>query len=299
MNTGIVNDALALCLNIYNSVPPNDKWTVVNIGRSSFSTFTYQLYPEIPTGFGYNYDNTPKLLTDEGVIEAMTLSKWYTGIGSGNKVSYDFVTSIAIAKGYLNKEQRCSYYWKYKSYGDDFGPKCPGQFAILVNMDALRNFYSKYSPTIAEESSTQNRENPESQKKMIDEALIEEIKDIKLKRICVEINTTPEQNVLSLSQSIGEALKWAVWLKAKQKDTKLKESIGLEALLDEAIVNSYFESNAAIRFLKNFKNNFMKTAFDMVRHDESYVPDLTILNPQIDALEHILRELFKIKKQPE
>lgn len=43
----------------------------------------------------------------------------------------------------------------------------------------------------------------------------------------------------------------------------------------------------------------MKTAFDMVRHDESYVPDLTILDPQIDALEHILRELSKVKEQSE
>lgn len=292
MNTGIVNDALALCLSIYNSTPPSDSWVIVNIARSSFPTFTYPNNTEIPTGFGYGYDNTPKLLKDEKVIEAMTPKRWYLIISTGNASDYDLITPIALTKGYFKKGERCNYYWKYKTYGDDYGPEPPGHYSVLINMDSLKKFYAKYNQTTqGGTSSKKGEENKLFQKRMLDQKLIESIKKIKLKRICVEINTTPDQNVLSLSQSIGEALKWIIYQKAKQKHTKLKPNIGLEALLDEVISKSYFKSNASNRFLKDFKNNFMKTQYDMVRHDEDYVPDIKILNPQIDALEHILKEL--------
>lgn len=141
-----------------------------------------------------------------------------------------------------------------------------------------------------------SEKNQNSKKRIIDQSIIDSIPNNKLKKICNEINTTPDENVLSLSQSIGEGLKWAVWIKAKQKNTKLTVSTGLKALLDEAVNNNYFKSNAAARFLKEFKDNFMKTAFDMVRHDEEYVPDIQVLNPQIDALEYILKELEPSEK---
>ncbi len=129
-------------------------------------------------------------------------------------------------------------------------------------------------------------------KKKLAEEIVNLISDRKLKTLCIEINNTPDSNVLSLAQNIGETLKWCLWYKAKQMNTGLNEKVGLEQLLDETINKSYFKSNAASRFIKDFKNNFLKTGYDMVRHSESYIPDIVLLNPALDALEIILKECF-------
>lgn len=128
------------------------------------------------------------------------------------------------------------------------------------------------------------------QRRRLGEALIAKLTNPKVRAICLEINTTPDGNVIALSQLLGEALKWSLWHKAKQNGTTLKEDGNLQPLLKEAIDKNYFSGNAPKRFLKDFRDNHMKTSFDMIRHSESYVPDLTVLNPQFDALEAILEE---------
>jgi hypothetical protein len=71
--------------------------------------------------------------------------------------------------------------------------------------------------------------------------------------------------------------------------------MGLERLLDEAIARPYYSGNAVNRFLREFRNNFMKTSYDMVRHDATYIPNSSsAFGPAIDALEHILKETFPI-----
>ena len=67
----------------------------------------------------------------------------------------------------------------------------------------------------------------------------------------------------------------------------------LSKLLEDAINHPYYSSNAAIKFLKDFKG-FLKTGYDMVRHDPAYIPDIVVINPAIDALEHVLKETFLI-----
>ena len=65
--------------------------------------------------------------------------------------------------------------------------------------------------------------------------------------------------------------------------------------MDEAINKPYYSGNAATRFLKDFKNNFQKTSYDMVRHDPGYIPNsVNAFGPAIDALEHILKETFPV-----
>jgi hypothetical protein len=124
------------------------------------------------------------------------------------------------------------------------------------------------------------------------EEIVNRVSDAKVRQLCVEINAAPDQSVLALAQLIGEALKWALWRKAKLHKTRLKEDGALGPLLDEAIAKGYYTSKVAVRFMTEFKTNFMKTGYDMVRHSESYIPDIAVLNPQIDAVETILAESF-------
>lgn len=129
-------------------------------------------------------------------------------------------------------------------------------------------------------------------KKRIPEEVINLVSDSKVKAICIELNNTPDSNVLSLTENLGECLKWCLWYRAKQVGTSLKESGNLGPLLEESINQSYYSDNAVNRFLKDFKDNFLKTDYDMVRHSASYIPDIAVINPAIDALEHILKSTF-------
>src|SRR2546422_9316259 len=52
-------------------------------------------------------------------------------------------------------------------------------------------------------------------RRKIAEEVVNKISDPKIKQICLEINTTPDQNVLSLTESLGEAIKWTLWYRAQ------------------------------------------------------------------------------------
>ncbi|HEX6480053.1 MAG TPA: hypothetical protein VF043_14520 [Ktedonobacteraceae bacterium] len=67
----------------------------------------------------------------------------------------------------------------------------------------------------------------------------------------------------------------------------------MSRLLDDAI-NSYYSGNATVKFLKDFKYGFLKTGYDMVRHNPTYIPNSGAVGPAIDALEHILKETFPV-----
>ena len=131
----------------------------------------------------------------------------------------------------------------------------------------------------------------EAKKRKFSEEVINKISSPKVKQLCIEINKTPDDNSLSLVQNIGEVLKWTLWHKAKEVGTKLNEQGNLQPLLNEAIGKPYFKSNSVNRFLKNFRDNFYKTQYDLVRHSEDYIPEINI-DPVIDSLENILKETF-------
>lgn len=131
-------------------------------------------------------------------------------------------------------------------------------------------------------------------KKRISDEVMNAIIDPKIKQICVELNNTPDENVLSLAQGIGEALKWTLWYRARQVGTSMTVStMKMSRLLDDAI-NLYYSGNATVKFLKDFKYGFLKTGYDMVRHDPAYIPSSSAFGPAIDALEHILKETFPV-----
>jgi hypothetical protein len=129
-------------------------------------------------------------------------------------------------------------------------------------------------------------------KKRISDEVMNAITDPKIKQICAELNNTPDENVFSLAQGMGEALKWTLWYRAQQVGTSMIVStMKMSRLLDDAI-NSYYSGNATVKFLKDFKYGFLKTGYDMVRHDPVYIPNRNALGPAIDVLEHILKETF-------
>lgn len=136
-------------------------------------------------------------------------------------------------------------------------------------------------------------------KKRIAEEIVNMITDPKIRQICLEINTTPDQNVLSLMQSLGEAVQWTLWYQgycAQKIGTKIKsvKSLTLNDILDEATDKNrpFYIDNAANRFLNEFHKNFMKTYYDMVRHDSAYIPDIIVINPALVSLEHLLKVTF-------
>ncbi len=142
MNNSLVNDAISLCQTIYDATPPTTKWRAVSIAKTINRIFSYPSVPEIPTGYGYFYDEVPKYLFSEGVFEAMVPNKWYKGIisvSSGTKIN-DLVSTTAIAKGYLERNQLIDFYSKWRREYVDFGPTAPGQFTVLVNIESLLRF---------------------------------------------------------------------------------------------------------------------------------------------------------------
>ncbi len=162
--------------------------------------------------------------------------------------------------------------------------------------ERIKSYQASRSPQYAAPIISQDDDTPAfGVKKRIAPEVINAINNPKVKQICEELNNTPAENVLSLAQSLGEALKWTLWYRAQQVGTTMTVSnMRLSRLLEDAITHPYYSGNAAIKFLKDFKYGFLKTGYDMVRHDPAYIPDIVVLNPAIDALEHVLKETFPI-----
>ena len=85
----------------------------------------------------------------------------------------------------------------------------------------------------------------------ISQKVVNAISDPKIKQFCAELNNMPDENVFSLTQGIGEALKWTLWFQAQKVGTSIPaRNMGLERLLNEAIARPYYSGNAVNRFLK-------------------------------------------------
>lgn len=152
-----------------------------------------------------------------------------------------------------------------------------------IKLDELKSLISESITIISSGALTIER-------KKIDDSIITKISDAKIQRICIEINKTPDENVISLFSLIGECLKWTLWHKAKQKGSKLKEECTLKQILDEA--ESYYDDNAAKKFIAAFRDNLLKQYFDSIRHSDNFVPDSSMINNQIPLLEHLVKVSF-------
>ncbi len=180
----------------------------------------------------------------------------------------------------------------WKPFQDAMNTAANMGFPLPLREDAYKKLKYKVDEMIAKIKSG----SVSIMKKRIADEVVNLISDPKIKKICMELNNTPDQNVLSLAQSLGEALQWTLWYRAQKVGTSITrvQDVTLSKVLEEATSksNPFYADNAANRFLNVFKNNFLKTSYDMIRHDSAYIPDIVVLNPALDALEHILRVTF-------
>jgi hypothetical protein len=169
-------------------------------------------------------------------------------------------------------------------------------FPLSLREDAYKRLKYKVDEIIAKIKSG----SASLPRRKIAEEVVNKISDPKIKQICLEINTTPDQNVLSLAESLGEAIKWTLWYRA-QSIPGAVQALGknreLSNLLDKATDKNqpYYSDpseKAAHRFLEVYKNSFYKTSYDMVRHDPTFIPTILVLNPAFEAFEYILKVTF-------
>ncbi len=163
--------------------------------------------------------------------------------------------------------------------------------------ERIKSYQASRSSQNADSTISQHYDTSASiMKKRIAPEVINAISDPKIKQICIELNSTPEQNVISLMQGLGEALKWTLNYRAKQvpgASSIPRKKIGdLGPLLDDAINVPYYSDNASNRFLEVFRNYFLKAFYDAVRHDAAFIPDLVVINNAVAGLEYLLRATF-------
>jgi len=148
--SGLINDALLLCRSVLDCLTPNEDWAIINIAKTSNRTFTFPSIPEIPTSFGYTYDNVPKLLIENGVIEETLPNRWYVSLINRDEKyqlsSWDNITSMLYKNKYINNDKKAYYYYSYShSTENRYGPKISGQHAVLINKQKLLFFTNWYS----------------------------------------------------------------------------------------------------------------------------------------------------------
>lgn len=223
---------------------------------------------------------------------------------------YAFAWDIAVHQGgLLLRAEAEPGIWKSFTGPDESGRwECTldRQVRRFRNITTIEEYLEKRNPSSGQaialsditgipNGGGQHTGTPTVAKKRISDEAINAITDPKIKQICAELNNTPDENVFSLAQGIGEALKWTLWYRAQQIGTSMTAStMKMSRLLDDAI-NSYYSGNATVKFLKDFKYGFLKTGYDMVRHDPTYIPNSSsAFGPAFDALEQILKETFPV-----
>lgn len=163
MENKVIQDAVRLAINILDSLLPSDSWLMVNIVKNKKEQLNFNDFPDIPTTFGYTYDQVVLLLVKEEVIEELNPNSWFIRITDKNSYyahnispyidQLDPLGMQAWHKGYIKEGQLVEYY--YSNERQRLGPIISGHFSVLINRKSLENFIKKYSnshPILNEET---------------------------------------------------------------------------------------------------------------------------------------------------
>jgi len=148
MKNGLTNDASLLCETIFSNCIPNSNWMFINIAKNildSNRTFNLNYFPLIKTTYAYFIDDVPQLLITEGVIEKFINGRWITGLENIKNTYENALTVYARSKGIIKNNESVGIFYDSSNI-NSFGPKYYGQYAALINIDALKTFYFKYNP---------------------------------------------------------------------------------------------------------------------------------------------------------
>lgn len=144
----LLKDSTQLAENILDTVLPSAEWTVVNIAKHSERVFSVPGDEEVPDCFGYTFDNVPKYLEENGVIEARVPNAWFIRFYDSNNrsdipihkaVVKDNIGEVARKNGYIG-ESMIGYYHHNNTYDENYKRIIKGSMAILINVEALRKF---------------------------------------------------------------------------------------------------------------------------------------------------------------
>lgn len=145
MPNSVVDDAIKTIAWILDGTIPSDKYVVVNIAKSSNPFFIYPGNKEIPTSYGYGYDRTPALLMQEKCVLGMVPKRWFVGTTKENpryKVMGNYeLASLTTLGRKLKAINDDEYYRNYLGEYSHMGPNETGQYAILLDVEASRNYY--------------------------------------------------------------------------------------------------------------------------------------------------------------
>lgn len=142
----LLKDSTQLAESILDTVLPSAEWTVVNIAKHPEKVFSVPDDNEVPDCFGYTFDNVPKYLEENGVIEAKVPNAWFIRFYDSNNrsdipvpkaVVKDSIGEVARKKGYIS-ESMIGYYHHNRAYDENYNRTIKGAMAILVNVEALK-----------------------------------------------------------------------------------------------------------------------------------------------------------------
>ncbi len=147
---GVVKDTYDLCLYVLDAMSPRERYAFINIGRSDkgYRTFNYPTQHDIPTAFGYSYDNVLKVLREEKLLLASAKDVWYITNSKSKDNSIDTLTVAGRACGYLQPDEYANRYLKWRSSHVDEGPSCKGLYSLLVDLQAMRYFVNRQQGTV-------------------------------------------------------------------------------------------------------------------------------------------------------
>lgn len=142
--TGIINDSLQLLKIIVNNSIPGEKYTIVNIAKSSMLAFTDKTRTKIPTSFGFSFDKVPEYLKTQNIFIEEWIGRWFLGKVKGTRQSWvgEKITDKARELGYFDSNTIASYFLESVSFSDkvDFGMDLPLQRAVLVDIEKAKEF---------------------------------------------------------------------------------------------------------------------------------------------------------------